>query len=204
MAKQNQAQLAYEKIREKLISRTLEPGKRLIERVWAENLNVNRADVRQAFSRLLGEGLLVAGEKGGFFVKEFTLVEMKDLNEIRLVLEQAAAKFAIERATKNDIAELEKICEHLRIMSENGYLMGIGEADLKFHERLIKAAHNNKLEFIYKAANLPLSKNITSDVNRDKLISDVKDHIVIVDALKSKNLPKMLKLLSSGLDLMEK
>jgi DNA-binding GntR family transcriptional regulator len=199
MAKRNQAQLAYEKIREKLISRTLELGQRLIERVWAENLNVNRADVRQAFSRLLGEGLLVAGEKGGFFVKEFTLAEMKDLNEIRLILEHAAAKFAIQRANKSDIAELEKICEHLQIMSENGYIMGIAEADLKFHERLIKAAHNNKLEFIYKAANLPLSMHVSPNVSREKLISIAKDHIAIVEALKSKNLSRMIKLLSAGL-----
>ena len=199
MAKQNQAQAAYEKIREKLIARTLEPGQRLIERIWAENLNVNRADVRQAFSRLLGEGLLNAGPKGGFFVREFTPAEMSELNEIRLVLESAAAKLAINRATKGDIARLAKICEHMSLMVENGYKMGVGEADLKFHETLVKSAHNSKLEFIYKIANLPLSMHIPPNVSKEKLVSDVAEHIAIVEALKKKNFPEMLKRLSMGL-----
>lgn len=199
MVKQNQAQVAYEKTREKLISRTLETGQRLIERVWAENLNVNRADVRQAFSRLLGEGLLTAGQKGGFFVKEFTPAEMGELNEIRLILESAAAKLAINCATKGDIVQLEKICQHMGLMVANSYIMGVGEADLKFHEALIKSAHNSKLEFLYKIANLPLSMQIPPNFDKEKLLSDVADHVAIVDALKKKNLPKMLKLLSKGL-----
>ena len=199
MAKQNQAQAAYEKIREKLISRALEPGQRLIERIWADELNVNRADARQAFSRLLGEGLLNAGPKGGFFVREFTPAEMSELNEIRLVLEHAAAKWAVNRATKGDIAQLEKICEHMKLMADNGYRMGMGEADLEFHETLMKSAHNSKLEFIYKIANLPLSMHISPNVDKEKLVSDVTDHIAIVEALKKKNLPEMLKLLSKGL-----
>jgi len=199
MAKQNQAQTAYEKIREKLISRTLEPGQRLIERIWAENLKVNRADVRQAFSRLLGEGLLNSGSKGGFFVREFTPAEMSELNEIRLVLESAAAKLAIDRATRGDIVQLEKICEHMGLMVENGYIMGVGEADLKFHETLVKSAHNSKLEFLYKIANLPLSMRTPTNVGKEKLVSDVADHVAIVEALKKKNLPEMLKRLSMGL-----
>jgi DNA-binding GntR family transcriptional regulator len=199
MAKQNQAQVAYERIREKIISRTLESGQRLIERIWAENLNVNRADVRQAFSRLLGEGLLSTGPKGGFFVREFTPAEMRELNEIRLVLESAAAKFAIDRATKSDIMQLVKICEHMKLMVENGYIMGVGEADLKFHEILVKSSHNSKLEFLYKIANLPLSTHIPPNVSKEKLVSDVTDHLAIVEALKKKSFPEMLRLLAKGL-----
>jgi DNA-binding GntR family transcriptional regulator len=199
MVKQNQAQVAYEKIREKLISRVLEPGQRLIERIWAENFNVNRADVRQAFSRLLGEGLLNTGPKGGFFVREFTPAEMRELNEIRLVLESAAAKLAVKCATKSDIAQLIKICQHMGLMVENGYIMGVSEADLKFHETLIKCAHNSKLEFIYKIANLPLSMHMPPNVTKEQLIADVADHVAIVEALKKKNLSEMLRLLTIGI-----
>ncbi len=199
MKKQNQAQVAYEKIREKLISRSLEPGIRLVERVWAEDLNVNRADVRQALSRLLGEGLLRSGAKGGFFVREFTLADMQEFNEIRVVLESAAAKFAIQRATEHDIEHLKKICGHMRMMAENGYTMGVGEADLKFHEALVKASHNKKLEYIYKVANLPLSMFIPKVVNRQRLIEDADVHAVIVEAIQRKNLITAVELLSRGI-----
>jgi DNA-binding GntR family transcriptional regulator len=191
MAEKNQAQSAYQKIREKLISRTLEPGYRLIESVWAENLKVNRADIRQALSRLLGEGLLKAGEKGGFFVREFTTEDMRQLNEVRFVLETAAARLAIERATADDIAALRQVCEHMKLMAENGYAMGVFEADLRFHEVLINAAHNEKLRQIYENANLPLSKSLNGlTVDKDKLLSTVNEHCELTDALSRKDLAR--------------
>ena len=200
MNQQNKAQLAYQKIREKLISRTLEPGQRLVENLWAQNLNVNRADIRQAFSRLLGEGLLHAGAKGGFFVRKFTQKDMKQMNEVRLILETAAARLAINRATKKDITELTKVCDHMILMAENGYAMGVFEADLRFHEVLVRAAHNEKLENTYKIANLPLS-SITpaSNSNKEQLLKDSHDHCHIVEAIKKKDLSCIVKLLSTGL-----
>jgi DNA-binding GntR family transcriptional regulator len=200
MAQLNQAQTAYEKIREKLISRTLEPGQRLVESVWAQNLKVNRADIRQAFARLLGEGLLCAGAKGGFFVREFTDEDMKQMNEVRLALETAAARLAVSRATKHDIAELTKVSEHMIVMAENGYAMGVFEADLRFHEVLVRAAHNEKLESIYRNANLPLSMGMPIVKNDNaRLLKDAHDHRQIVEALKKKNLPTIVELLSKGL-----
>ena len=200
MAQKNQAHSAYQKIREKLISRTIEPGQRLVENLWAQNLNVNRADIRQAFSRLLGEDLLRTGTKGGFFVREFTHKDMEQMNEVRLVLEIAAARFAISRATKQDITELTKVCEHMIFMAENGYAMGVFEADLRFHEVLVRAAHNEKLENTYKNANLPLSIGIpASNVAKEQLLKDAHDHSHIVEALKKKNLSSIVKLLSNRL-----
>jgi DNA-binding GntR family transcriptional regulator len=198
MAKQNQAQLAYEKIRDRVVSRTILQGERLVERNWAEELGVNRSDVRQALSRLLGEGLLEAGKRGGFFVREFTKADMKEFNEIRFVLESTAAKFAIERANSTDIARLEKVCDHMKMMAENGYGKGFSEADLKFHEVLMKAAHNKKLESIYKNANLPLSELSLKDYSRQVMVEDMKVHIGIVNALKEKDIVAMVKLLSTG------
>jgi DNA-binding GntR family transcriptional regulator len=200
MANINKAQLAYEKLREKLISRTLEPGQRLVETMWAQNLKVNRADVRQAFSRLLGEGLLRRGAKGGFFVREFMPAEMEQLTEVRLVLEIAAAKLAIDRATKQDIADLTKICDSMLHMAEHGYAMGVFEADLRFHEVLVRAAHNEKLEHIYRSSNLPLSMGVQRlNADKESLLKDAEDHNSIVKALEKKDVVSMVKLLSQGL-----
>jgi DNA-binding GntR family transcriptional regulator len=200
MAKKNQAQFAYQKLREKLISRTLDPGFRLVESTWAETLQVNRADIRQALSRLLGEGLLRAGEKGGFFVREFTEEDMRQFNEVRYALETAAARLAVNRATEEDIAELQKTCDHMTLMAENGYALGVFEADLRFHEVLVRSAHNEKLEHIYASANLPLSKGLPEVVIVQKnLITTAWEHCELVKALKEKDLARLTEFLSKGL-----
>jgi DNA-binding GntR family transcriptional regulator len=200
MAQNNQAQEAYERIREKLISRTLEPASRLKESTWAIELKVNRADVRQALSRLLGEGLLVAGGKGGFFVREFSAKEMEQFNEVRFMLEKGAASLAIDRATKEDISELQHVAGLMALMAENGYAMGVFEADLHFHERLIKAAHNERLEHLYKSANLPLTMTrAVVSADKERLLDDAAQHRGIVDAIEKKDLQKAVELLAHGL-----
>ena len=85
------------------------------------------------------------------------------------------------------------------MMADNGYSMGFGEADLKLHETLVKAAHNKRLEIIYKSANLPLSVLVMKDYSTQEMVEDVHIHVGAVEALKQKHLSVMVKLLSKGL-----
>ena len=200
MLKTNKADKAYIHIKEKLIARALRPGERLIESVWASQIDVNRADVRQAFSRLVGEGLLRAGTKG-VFVREFLPEDMRELNEIRLILETSAAELAIHRATAEDIAKLEEICDHMHLMAQNGYTLGVFEADLRFHQTFIDAAHNSRLKTLYQNANLPLSTSdhAKNSIASEILIRDANEHRMIVEALKNKDRDKLRNLLAKPL-----
>ncbi|MFI4910074.1 MAG: GntR family transcriptional regulator [Sedimentisphaeraceae bacterium JB056] len=194
----NQAQKAYIEIRKHLMARSLKPGERLTEKNWSEKLGVNRADVKQAFSRLLGEGLLMTGAKGGFFVKEFTNQELEELLEIRSILETAAAKRALTHATKEEIDELEKISNLMLEMARNNYYMGFKEADLHFHETLVKSSHNKKLEQIYMMANLPISGGTEiRDKSEHLLETDALKHIDMVKALRNRDETKLISLTQS-------
>ena len=198
----NQAQKAYTEIRKQLIARNIEPGERLPEKEWSLQLNVNRADIRQAFARLVGEGLLVAGDKGGVFVREFTEEQVIEYTEVRLILETAAAKLAIERATSEEVEMLEEICDHMDLMAENGYALGARDVDLRFHEVLVKMSHNKEFIKLYRLANLPLSINKSKIPQKEKefLKRDAVEHRAIFDALRNKDVSKMVKLLSAGLE----
>jgi DNA-binding GntR family transcriptional regulator len=200
--KPNQAQKAYLEIRKQLIARVFEPGKRLTEKEWAEKLGFNRFDIREALSRLLGEGLLVTGSKGGFFVRQFTPDEMNEFNYIRIVLESAAAEEAIEKVTSKDIKELIKVVKLMEILATKNFGMGVFEADLDFHQTFIKSAHNKKLEEIYQYANLPLSTSFgfPKKLSKEELLSTASLHRSILDALVKKDLPKLLKLIRVGLN----
>ena len=179
------------------MARSLKSGERLAESTWAEKLNVNRADVKQAMSRLQGEGLLTAGSKGGFFVKEFTQEELNELYEIRNILETAAAERAIAHATRQDLDQLESIAVLMQNLAENGYVMGLREADLDFHETLVKCAHNKKLEQLYQMANLPISVLVNSEmIDKQILVKSIQDHLRIVQNIRAGNKDEVLRLLN--------
>lgn len=98
-----QADRAYTFIREKLLSGNFDPGQRLAEQALCKSAGVNRGDVRQAFSRLLAEGLVVRGKKGGIFVREYTVRDMEETYEVRQILETAAVRLAASRAVEEDL-----------------------------------------------------------------------------------------------------
>ncbi len=199
MTVERQAEKAYQHLRQQLIGRFLPPGSRLKETHWAEKLQINRGDVRQALARLFAEGLVVQGEGKGFLVREYSTRDIEEMLETRRLLEKGAAELVIERATKEDIRELEEIHSHMITMAEHQYEQGFDEADLRFHTVFIRAAHNDRLMELYLHANImltgPGAGAITTAGIRENLLGIAQEHRQIIDAVQARDLPGLVTLL---------
>lgn len=180
---------AYNEIRKAILSQQLAPNTRLKEDDWAVKIEVSRMAIREALNRLLGEGIVIVGEKGGYFVKPITLDDIKQIRELREVLEVGAIKLAVDKITEEQIKQLDQICNDFTMMSKQGYFSGACEADVKFHETLIKCSGNDKLLHIYKTSHIPLfhdklGKSLIATNDYD--LTDI-EHRKIVEALKAKD-----------------
>jgi DNA-binding GntR family transcriptional regulator len=181
---------AYNELRKKILSQQLAPNTRLKEDEYAVKIQVSRIAIREALNRLLGEGLLKVGEKGGYFVKPMTIEDVKQIRELREVLEIGAIRLAYKKVTTAEIHQLEKICDNFSMMAAEGYTSGACEADIKFHETLMKCAHNDKLLQLYITSHIPLfHEKIGKAMGTiDDHEQTDKEHRLIVKALKTKNL----------------
>lgn len=179
------AEKVYIELRGKILSNQLVPGTRLKEDTWAKKMDVSRVAIREALIRLLGESLLEKGERGGYFVKSMTKEDIKEIRELREVLELGAISLVCEKVTKQDLLKLEQICDDFANMFANGYYGGACEADVKFHETLFDIAGNNKLKTIYLGSNIPL---FHFKIRRASPMNDYEktesEHRKILDALK--------------------
>lgn len=186
------ANKVYVELRRKILSNQLVPGMRLKEDVWAKKTEVSRMAVREALTRLLGESLVVFGEKGGYFVKSMTAEDIRQIRELRELLELGAIRLAIQKISKQDVAALEKICDDFTNMVQSGYMGGACEADMKFHETLIAIAGNAKLMEIYQHSNIPLFhlKLGKMLVQMDDYEQTDAEHRQILKALKNGDMKK--------------
>ncbi|NGM66365.1 MULTISPECIES: GntR family transcriptional regulator [Sphingobacterium] len=202
MREDSLANKVYTEVRKKILSSQLAGGARLVESAWAEKLAVSRVAVREAFMRLAGESLVEFGEKGGCFVKDMTADDVKEIRELRELLEVGALKLLFKKKSKQLVKELELICNDFTDMVNKGYYGGACEADVKFHEKIMEGTDNSRLINIYKNSNIPLFHMKLGAIMGQ--MEDYKDtdteHRALVEALKADDWEKAYNTLVHHLD----
>ena len=139
----------YERVVKMVFSGRLVPGERLLEQEFAAELGVSRIPVRETLAKLVGQGLLVGGEKGqGVRMRDYSPDEVHQLYDFRAILEGGAACAAARSATRTDLARLQMICDHAESEAGNYEYYGSersAELDHRFHAALAEASHNERV-----------------------------------------------------------
>lgn len=132
------------------------------EPMLCAELGVSRTVVREAVKSLVAKGLITTGPKVGtrvqapehwnWFDPDVVVWQtqaglspefLRDLQDLRRVVEPAAMRLAAERATAADIREIEQSFAGMKDAVEKGgdYVTH----DLRFHQGLLKASRNRML-----------------------------------------------------------
>jgi DNA-binding GntR family transcriptional regulator len=92
------ADLAYERLRDRLLVLDIRPGAPLNDDALARELGVGRTPVREAFKRLEADRLVVAYPRRGTFATTVDMTDLGQISEVRRALEPLAAAGAARRA----------------------------------------------------------------------------------------------------------
>lgn len=201
-----QSEEAYAELRRQILILEIRPEERLKEEHWAERLRVSRPAIREALTRLYGEGLLIKGQKGGYFVAPMTPKDVREIRQVREVIEVAALEMAAERIAEPDLALLEETCDDFAEMVRKGYHTGACEADRRFHELLVAASGNQRLVRAYHSSHVPLFHLRLGQSREyiDDYAETEREHREIVKHLRGKNLPEAIATLRNHIQRGEK
>lgn len=103
----------YEILKEEIISGELPPGEQLVEQTIADRFHTSRSPVREAIKQLTGDGLVVNITNKGTFVKMPTFDELKDMQEMRQILEVFAVNKVIHSFSDEDKTELQNLRQRI-------------------------------------------------------------------------------------------
>jgi DNA-binding GntR family transcriptional regulator len=121
------------------------PGERINEAILAKELGVSRTPLREALNRLSSEGFLTFSANNGFFRKALDVKEIFDLYEFRLFLELSAVRLTVERATDEQLAEIEAFCTESAREEPGRTIDDLVTMDEQFHEMLMKLTGNAQM-----------------------------------------------------------
>lgn len=132
-------------LRQEIISGTLRPGDRLVERELADRFGVSRVPVREAIRALVTEGFVHFETPRRALVRRLTRDDVRELFELREALEVYAAGLAAARATPEDLAETEKLLASAAAATEAGDAEAITDINSRLHDRIMAMAGNGLL-----------------------------------------------------------
>jgi DNA-binding FadR family transcriptional regulator len=175
------------------------------EATLCEALGVSRTVVREAVKSLVAKGLLTTGPKVGTKVQPseqwnwfdpdvvawqskagLTREFLREMQELRRLIEPAAVRMAAERATATDIAGVEAAYAGMRDAIEHGgdYV----RHDLSFHQGLLRACHNRMLVQMSKALGALLRTSFEISTARpDGPAASLPLHRAVLDAVIARN-----------------
>ncbi|PPK94656.1 DNA-binding GntR family transcriptional regulator [Kineococcus xinjiangensis] len=177
---------AYQRLREEILDGLLAPRTVLAEVEQAARLGVSRTPVREAFGRLVADGLLAAQSGRGLVVTELSAGGVHELYELRTALEDQAARLAAQRRDPRVFEDL------ARRFAAAGDLVHLGEEGLHRYYELtddLDAAIDEAVRNSYLADALRAARTHLVRIRRlarhdpGRLREAAAEHLLIVEAI---------------------
>lgn len=180
------AEHIVEDLEQKIISRTLRPGQRIIEEALCRTFGVSRSPVREAFQILESRGFVAREPRKGISVVKITPQEAEDIYRIRASLDGLATALAVRKRTPDFMKKLRKMHEQMIRAAEKGNETAYQNLNQKFHDLIITTCGNPRL--------IQLIENFDKQTMRYRLavasgpgwmINSQRLHTAIVDAVEA-------------------
>ncbi len=124
---------------------SLLPGDPIDEERLMAQFGVSRTPVREALLHLQAEGLLTSLPRGGVVVAKMSVTQLFAMWELLAELEGICARYACERMTREERAELQRIHAAAEDVVAQDDEIGWQQANMAFHECLYAGARNTYL-----------------------------------------------------------
>ena len=172
-----------------ILGGSLMPGQRINEPDVAGRLKVSRVPVREALRELESTGLVVARKHSGVFVRELDETEVRDLYEMRSLLDGYAGRRVarLPQAERLALVEwLEASVNSTEVAEQADEVQRYYAENLRFHWAIIEAAGNRQMAETYRGIvqklHLSRLKNLSRAVG---MRISIAEHRTICRALRN-------------------
>ncbi|MDT8380595.1 MAG: FadR/GntR family transcriptional regulator [Desulfotignum sp.] len=196
-----------DQIQEAILTKKLAPGTRLpAERDLKEMFNTSRGTLREALRVLEQKGLIEIklGVTGGAIVKQIDTdplmeslalliqsgeVSLEHLSEFRIKIEGSLVELATQRATPEDIEELERLQAIARRCFERRDWESFLKTDETMHTYIGTMTRNPVFQFIQKSIHDNIHRYYQDylPMNRERTLENLRDFDKIIAAMKEKD-----------------
>ena len=184
-----------------MIEKRFLPGEKLPNEIeLSGELEISRTTLREAIRILAVNGVVEIRRGLGTFVREDFKIDdkkgvpslaavktdIRDLYEMRLIVEPEAAYYAAIRASDEEIEQILHLGQQIEAEIASG--KDRTETERSFHKAIAKATHNEFMTKLLPVIYQAIDKGVQLSERKSKAVSDtVQDHKVIMEFLRMRN-----------------
>ena len=185
----NLGQQVYQHLLDRIYKMEIQPGTQLGIGELADQLGVSRSPVRDAFVRLMAEGVLELLPSGGYRVIQFTHKYIDDVFEVRLALELTAVRLSVLNLDRPRIQHLYDTWTQFidADPADPTLIERHGRADQDLHQYIAEMSGNlllkDALGKIVSIAALVRRWHYAGNIPHRHLMMTVHEHLRVLDAM---------------------
>jgi DNA-binding GntR family transcriptional regulator len=175
----------YDVLKQRIISQMMKPGEPINEGVLSQELSISKTPIREAIQQLEREGFIENIPGRGNFVSQISIQGLRELFEIREMLECEAIKRAAIKRDPQKLTEIRKAFELSGNSLPNGSPREF-RAGEQIHVFIFESLGNQRLLEIYLRLHDHIARHrihFFSDVHEGRPEKSYREHLEILDAL---------------------
>lgn len=192
-------------LRMRIISGMIEKGTVLSENKLALEFEVSRSPIREALKVLASENIIRL-ERMGAVVVGLTEKDIKEIYDVRLLIETFVYERIVKMDTSELVKELSKIHEMMEVAIKYGDADEFSYQDVLFHETIIRSIDHSYIMLIWNNTKpvmeslILLSMRMRLEEKYDDFSRVLKNHEIYIKAIKIKDRDIMIQALHQNFD----
>jgi DNA-binding GntR family transcriptional regulator len=175
-------------LRESILASELPAGSRLNLDEIADRIGVSRMPVREAVKQLEAEGLVTIYPHRGIEVSRLDIADIKEIFDIRIVLETRAVELAIPRLTEMELDSIETILTRMDHPGTTGKAWR--EQNQKFHHAINVASGSPRLVSLIEGLRANVERYVRAYLAMRGYDHPQRQHHALFAACRSRDIPK--------------
>jgi DNA-binding GntR family transcriptional regulator len=181
--------IVYENLKKRIIHNSLKPGEPLNEGMISKELKISKTPIREALQQLERDGFVenIAGR--GCFVSRISFEDVKELFEIREILECEVIKRASLRGELEKVEGIRRKFESFEINGEKSPRSQFKAGD-RIHTYLVETFGNRRLSEIYRRLQEHVERMriyFFDEAHEERSEQSYREHLEILNALAARD-----------------
>ena len=190
----------YQAIKLDILTGIHKAGEQLSANQLAERYQVSATPVREALNALQQEGLVEIIPRVGCFVSHVTVKDVRDIFQLRLIIEGASAELAAQNITDEELNRLEQI-QHDYVVGDTDSYRRYLEANREFHYGIALATRNRRLAEIVGKLLDQMQRLLLLGLDLGDYADDIIEHHPnVIAALRKRDSVEARKVMVEGIE----